>query len=310
MYSQDSGIDISIIIVNYNTQELTAACIRSVYREEKENRFEVILVDNCSDSFDSNFFETAFPGIKLILNTVNAGFSRAVNQGLELSVGRYILLLNSDTEFVNDAASRAMKRMEAGTNIGVLSSMLLNPDGSLQHPAGRFPALRAEFMELFRITRKFSKEERALFYLGNEFDHLGEVFCDWVWGTFFFFSRRVLEELGNTLPDRFFMYGEDIDWCWKIGRAGYRILYYPEAKVIHKEGSSLHFNDESVKYFTRKFPNTYLAVQMNKGAVYTWSLYFVKALHLMTLRRKADHRKAWQMLRFLFGRKNYWLNTR
>lgn len=301
-------IKVSVIILNYNTKDLTCDCIKSILKIENEIPYEIILVDNASTECDPIIFEQQFPDIHVVKNDTNLGFSRGNNIGIDLAKGDYILLLNSDTLLRNDTISYSYRKLEADKTIGALSVKLSNPDGTVQLTANKFPTLKNELMELLRITKFFLKKERSEFFLGSEFDHRTEKECDWIWGTYFFFPKALLNNFKNKLlPDQFFMYGEDIDWCWKIKKLGFRIMYFPDAEIIHYGGASL-VEEEEKKYFERIFPNTFKSIALNKGCIYAWALYFTKAFHLLTLRNRKDFKKAFIYFRFLFGKKQYWLN--
>jgi GT2 family glycosyltransferase len=301
-------LDCSIIIINYNTQSLTSACIKSIYEKTENINYEVILVDNASDECNPDLFLKEFPQIKLIKNKMNIGFAKGINSGIEHANGKYILLLNSDTQLKNNAIKLGVEIMEKDHSIGVLSSKLEYPNGALQYPAERFPSLKTELKELFRLNKKLTPERKSHLYLGPAFDHLTKYEADWIWGTFFMFRKSILEKLGEKLPDKYFMYAEDIDWCWNIKKLGFKILYYPDAEIIHYGGASMSIDSEIDKFFTYMMPNKFDVIATHKGFCYAWVLYFIKAIHLITLKNRQDFKKSKKYLKFLFGKKNYWFN--
>jgi len=299
---------VSVIILNYNTFDITAHCIESIYHLTEGIEFEVILVDQASEDEDPEKFRKMFPDIRLIKNTVNGGFSRGNNLGIAEAGGEYILLLNSDTILINNAVKLARQKMESDGSIGVLSAMLITASGELQYPAERFPSLGSELREFFRMNKHLSEEKRSERFLGGAFDHMTGREADWVWGAFFMIRREVIDRLGGSLPDEYFMYAEDMDWCWKIKKLGYKIWYDAEPKVTHLGGGSMPSQGELDKYFSYMFPNRYRVVCTNRSSLYAWTLYFIKAMHHLTLRRKSDLWQAKRYLRFLFGHRKYWLN--
>jgi len=299
---------VSVIILNYNTFGITARCVESVYQKTEGIEFEVILVDQASEDEDPDKFRLLFPRIKLIASKVNGGFSRGNNLGIAEAKGEYILLLNSDTILINNAIKLACEKLESDASIGALSSMLITASGELQYPAERFPSLGNELREFFRMNKGLSEEIRSRRFLGGAFNHLVECEADWIWGAFFMTRREVIVKLGGRLPDEYFMYAEDMDWCWKIKKLGYRIWYSPLPRVTHLGGGSMPSQGELEKYFTYMFPNRYRVVSRNRSPLYAWSLYFVRALHHLTLRKKVDFWQAKKYLCFLFGRRRYWLN--
>ncbi len=287
-------MDVSIIVVSYNTFELTSSCIRSVIQKTHGMDLEIILVDNASTDKDPDFFFDEFPAIKLIKNTENLGFAKANNIGIEQAVGRYILLLNSDTECLNNAVAEAVRLMERNPAIGVLSGQLQYPDGRVQPVAGRFPSIRRELFDLFRLSKLLGPKERSRHYLGTEADYSRPLVCDWVWGTFFIFRR---EDLGafpeGKLHEDFFMYQEDVQWCYFFKkRLKKRIVYSPAPKVLHHMGASGDGAAQREKYFRTILPNEYRWMCMEKGLLYTRIYYLVRAIHYYSLRTSEDRLKA------------------
>jgi len=299
----------SVVILNYNTFQLTSNCIRSIIAKSKAIEYEVILVDNGSSEFPPEHFKEEFPQLILIKSNKNLGFAKGNNLGIKHAKGEIILLLNSDAQLQNNAILLAYKRIKSDKSIGAISGKLLYPDGRLQFPARKFERLSTELRELFRINNFLKESEKPQYYLGEAFDHRTEIECDWIWGTFFMFRRETLELLPDKkLPDTFFMYGEDIQWCYEIKKLGYKILYYPDAEIVHFVGASLPSEELTDKYFSKIFPNSFKVVSLMHGNLYAWFLYFIKALHLITLRNKSDYQKAKKYLKFLFGKKHFWLS--
>lgn len=250
-------MDVSIIIVNYNTWELTRAAIRSIYQETKDCTYEIILVDNASDK-DPGILLNDFPDIKLIRSPENIGFAKGNNLGIAEANGDYILLLNSDTELKNDAISSVHRFLSGHPDVAVASARLEFPDGRIQHVCQRFPSAKYLAIELFRIQKLWSEEHRSRILLGAFFDHCSFTYTDWVWGTFFMFRKNLLNELPeNKLDDRFFMYGEDVLWCKQFGDLGYKVAYLPEARVVHFMGASKGPKNELMIRHEKEFLRLY-----------------------------------------------------
>jgi GT2 family glycosyltransferase len=232
-------MDISIIIINYNTFELTCKCIESLYQFNEGFSYEIILVDNASIECDANLFKAKFPAINLIISEKNLGFAGGNNLGIQYANGNFILLLNSDTELIENSILMCLKKMNEDKKIGVLSTKLIFPDGKHQPAAQRFPTIKYKLIELFRIQKLFSKRNRGKLLLGAFFDHNENAEADWVWGAFFLFRKEILSLLPNQkLDDTYFMYWEDVQWCMDIKKLGYKIYYFAETKIIHKMGGS------------------------------------------------------------------------
>ncbi len=247
-------MEVSIIIINYNTFLLTLDCITSIIEKSEGISYEIILVDNASTEKDPQLFLEQFPDIQLIRSEQNLGFAGGNNLGIQHARGKYILLLNSDTVLLNNAGQLAFNLMEQDFSIGVLSGQLQYENKVLQAVAGRFPSISRELIELFRVSKFFSKEKRARYYLGTEADYTKSFESDWVWGAFFMFRKEDLKYFPKgKLHDEFFMYYEDVQWCYHFKKhLKKKVCYSPEPKAVHYMGGSDRRNhDQSDKYFGR-----------------------------------------------------------
>jgi len=241
-------MDVSIIIINYNTFQFTSKCIRSIYQHTKGLQFEIILVDNASRECDPLLFKQEFPGIVLIKNVENVGFAKGNNIGIGEAKGDVILLLNSDTELLNEAVSIAFKGLIQNETLAAVSVKLQNADGTVQYQCQRFPSVSLALLELLRLHKLLPQKTRAKVLLSTYFDHNSYVEPDSIWGTFFMFKRKILQHLpGKKLNDDYFMYFEDIQWCMDIKNLGYSIGYVPEGIVIHYMGKSNAPKNELMK---------------------------------------------------------------
>ncbi|KGG79809.1 glycosyl transferase family 2 [Caloranaerobacter azorensis H53214] len=245
-------MDLSIIIVNYNTRELTRQTLQSIYKYNHNLDFEVIVVDNNSSDDSINMIKDEFPQVILIQNKENLGFSKANNIGINKSKGKYILLLNSDTIIQRDTLEIMVDFMETNKEVGAAGCKVVLPDGNLDKACKRsFPTPRNAFYNALKLDKLFPHNKRFgeynLTYL-NE-DEMHEV--DSLVGAFMMVRREVIEEVG-LLDEKFFMYGEDIDWCYRIKKSGWKIVYYPKTKIIHyKGGSSKKKNPKIIYEFYR-----------------------------------------------------------
>ena len=250
-------MNVSIVIINYNTSALTIKCIESLYQYNNGFEYEIILVDNASVECDANLFKEKFPDIKLIKSKENLGFAGGNNLGIEHTIGEYILLLNSDTELIENSIKTSLDFYKSQNNIGALSCKLIFPDGKYQSVAQRFPSIKYKLIELFRVQKFMSKENAGKLLLGAFFDHNVTVEVDWVWGAFFMFKKSLLNKLpNNKLNDEYFMYWEDVQWCYDFVQLGYKNYYLATTKVIHKMGGSSgkknELMDKNGKLFMQK----------------------------------------------------------
>lgn len=249
---------LSIIILNYNTYELTCQCICSIYERTKNIDFEIILVDNASMECNPDKFLELFPNVKLLKNTENRGFSRGCNDGIRLAQGNYILLLNSDTVLLNDAISIAYNFLSNNKSVGVVTCRIENPDGTAQNNCQPFPYVWKRLFEQLRLHKFFPKNIRSNILWGPYFNYDKIAYPDWVWGTYFMFPRNILKIFPhNKLPETFWMYIEDMEWCWLVRKAGYKVAFVPEGRVLHFGGGATHTEkakimmEENLKLFIK-----------------------------------------------------------
>ncbi|OPA76072.1 glycosyl transferase family 2 [Paenibacillus selenitireducens] len=231
-------MDLSIIILNYNTRQLTLDCLQSVYSSITKFSYEVIIIDNHSKDDSVQHFQQQYPMATLIANEDNVGFSRANNQGIRIAQGRYILLLNSDTIVEPDTLDIMIRFMDEQPNVGASGCKVVLPDGSLDKACRRgFPTPSASFYYAFGFSKLFPNNPRfnqyQLGYLSSDESYP----IDCLVGAFMLVRREAIDQVG-MLDEEFFMYGEDIDWCYRIKEAGWQIYYYAETKITHYKGAS------------------------------------------------------------------------
>jgi GT2 family glycosyltransferase len=224
-------MDLTIIIVNYNTKALLQKCLESVFSSQTNSTFEVIVSDNGSTDGSIEIVRQNFPKVRLIENKVNLGFSKANNIAIKQSTGEYILLLNSDTVVRENTFDLSIKYLDEHPQTGIMGGKVLLPDGSLDQACRRkFPNPWNSFLRLFGF-KKFSD-----YNIDAPTDQEMEV--DSVMGAYLMIKKSVVSKIG-LLNEDYFMYGEDLDWCWRVKDAGYKVIYYPKAEIIHfKYGSA------------------------------------------------------------------------
>ena len=233
-------MQLSIVIINYNTYQLTCNCILSIKEKLQDLSYEIILVDNASTECNPQLFKQKFPDINLIASAVNTGFTGGNNMGIAQAKGDYLLLLNSDTELINNAPKICYDYMQAHPEVGMTTAQLLYPDGRVQYNCRRFRTITWELLEVIPVYKLLSKKRREQLMLHHYFDHQSFANCDWVWGAFMMFPRRIISELKcQKLSDDFFMYCEDVLWCWDFKQLGYQIHFLPQAKVMHVHKGSV-----------------------------------------------------------------------
>ena len=237
-------LQLSIIIVNWNGLNVILDCLDSVYNNIKSIDFEVIVVDNNSSDGSPEAVEKKFPDVKLIREEKNHGFAGANNIGIKKALGKYIVLLNSDTIILDSTFKNIIEIMDSDKNIGILGPKVLNEDGSFQSSAGRFPSLMSEISGYFFLSRipglNIVFKDR---FIREEFDEIKEV--DWISGACLFLRKEIIEDVGY-LDERYFMYVEDIDFCYQARKNKWKVVYYPFSKIIHLGGYSVSYASDKV----------------------------------------------------------------
>lgn len=240
------NIDVSIIIVNYNTSDLTLQCLRSVYDKTVGLSFEVIVVDNASSDESVKLIESNYPHVILVKSFENIGFGRANNLGYKYSKGNYIFLLNSDTILINNAVYLLWKFLSENKNISIAGGQLFEKDGvSTTHSYSfLFPSIWSEIDLLFRgrITRKIENKKQ------NEIVKDGFVQVSYITGADMMLRRDDIQQLGFFNPV-FFLYFEETELSYRYYCKGRVSAFLPAAKIIHLCGSSFSLKKNRSKYY-------------------------------------------------------------
>ena len=233
------NLSVSIIIVNYNVKDYLANCLNSIQNSNYGGHVEIIVIDNSSYDGSAAMVRERFPAVRLIENDSNKGFANGVNSGLKAATGDFILLLNPDTVIEEKTISVLTDYMNSHSEVGICGPKILNADGSLQLACKRsFPMPWVALPKLLGLSRLFPRGKWTgrynLTYLDPDQHHSVEA----VSGSFMILRREVLEAVGE-LDERFFMFGEDLDYCYRTIQAGYEIHYVPDTQIIHYKGESV-----------------------------------------------------------------------
>lgn len=231
-------MELSVIIVNYNVKHFLEQCLMSVHSALKDIDAEVFVVDNASSDDSCSMVKQKFPTVKLIENYQNVGFSKANNQAIAQSQGKYILLLNPDTVVQEDTFTKCIAFMNSHSDAGAITVKMIDGKGNYLPESKRgFPSPWVSFFKIFGLTSLFPKSRIfARYYLGH-LDKNATNQIDVLPGAFMFMRKEALNKSG-LLDEQFFMYGEDIDLSYRITQAGYKNYYYPECQIIHYKGES------------------------------------------------------------------------
>lgn len=249
-------MDVSVIIVNWNTRDLLRDCLKSVYEQTKDILFEVIVIDNASSDGSVDMVKSEFCQVVLIENKQNRGFAAGVNQGIAVAKGRYALVLNSDTIVCDNAIGKTMRYADKHPEAALVGCQVLDNSNTIQMTCFRFPSVLNLFLHTFALNKIFKKHH----FLGREWmlwwprDSEREV--EVVSGSFMLVRRNAIDDIG-LMDEDYFLYYEETDWCYRFAKAGWKILFWPGAKIIHCHGGRNSSKQEALK----------MAVQMQKSCL-------------------------------------------
>ena len=230
---------VSIVIVSHNCREPLRACLRSLADEREFVQLEVIVVDNNSRDDTGFMVSSEFPWVKLIVNRTNAGFARAINGGVAFTTGEYLLLLNPDTVIPAGAISRTVDELRSRPDVGMLGCKLVRPDGSFDHACKRgFPTVLSALYYFSGLAARFPDSPRFAQYTAAHLgiDETGTV--DAINGAFMLVRRSAADDVG-LLDERYWLWAEDLDWCHRFWKQGWKVLYWPEVEIVHLKSASV-----------------------------------------------------------------------
>ncbi|HRV08766.1 MAG TPA: glycosyltransferase family 2 protein [Acidobacteriota bacterium] len=230
---------LAVVIVNYNSTPYLRRCLSDLYRYTREPDFRVIVVDNASSDEALDDLPQQYPRLELLRNPRNLGFAKACNQGVRCCSASYYLLLNPDCEVQEGAIDRCLQFLETAADAGIVGCRVENPDGTVQRACRRrIPRPKTAFYRLFGLSTLFPRHPAfSAYYVTDEQEADRPYPVEAVSGSFLMFRQAVLEETGG-LDEDFFLYGEDLDFCYRVSQAGWRIYYHPGAAVTHYKRAS------------------------------------------------------------------------
>jgi hypothetical protein len=303
-------VDVSIIIVSWNVADLLETCLRSIVASARGSAysFETIVVDSASADDTVARVQRDFPAVTLLPQPQNLGFTRCNNIGLAAATGRYLFLLNPDTELVGDALPRLLDYLEAHPHIGIIGPHTLNTDGTHQSTRRRFPTLLTAVFEstwLQPMAPRTLLERYTCADLPD--DSIAEV--DWVQGSALLARRAVYEQIGG-LDEGYVMYSEELDWCRRAKAAGWPVVYHGQARIIHHGGRSseqatarkhVYFQTSKLRYF-RKYHGRWSAQVLRIVLLlnYLWQIAIESLKSLLGHRRQMRQERIhtyWQVIR-------------
>jgi GT2 family glycosyltransferase len=230
-------MDISIVIVNWRTRDSLRECLRSLQRQEGPFTMESIVVDNASQDGSAKMMTTEFPQIRLVCNKQNRGFAAACNQGMSIAKGQFILLLNPDTIVPPGTLAKFLAFAKTRPVSAVIGCRVVNPNGSLEHTCFRYPSLLNILLSALYLNKIFPRNR----FFGREFmtwwdrDSVRDV--DVVTGSCMLIRRKAIEQIG-FMDERYFIYAEEADWCYRFAQAGWKMTFTPSVEIVHLSSQS------------------------------------------------------------------------
>lgn len=269
-------MDLSIIIVNYNTCDLLRQCLRTIFLTQQGIRFEVIVVDNHSGDGSADTVREKFPQVRLIRNFQNEGFSAANNRAFPFCQGDFLLLLNPDTILLPGLLRRMVSFLRVNPKVGAAGCRLEKPGGGMDMACRRsFPRPAISLFKFLRLEKLFPKSRFFSRYNLTFLDPKGNYEVDSLVGAFLMVRKEILEKVGG-LDERFFLYGEDIDWCYRIRQAKWSVFYMGECRALHYKGASsrqgllrknYHFHRAMILFYRKHLASGYPFIL--NGLIYT-----------------------------------------
>ena len=285
-------MDLSIIIVNYNVKEFLQNLIHSIEKASSNLTKEIFIIDNASDDGSVEFIREKFPQIKLIANQKNLGFGKANNLGLNEASGKYLLMINPDTIVAEDTFEKMIEFFDQNKNVGLAGCKILNPDGTLQLACRRsFPGPWVSFTKVTGLSSFFPKSKIFARYNLTYLDENQSYEVDAISGSFMMMRKEVYEKVGG-FDEQFFMYGEDLDLCYRIQKTGYKVFYVHTTQIIHYKGESTKRSslDETKVFYNamhlfvkKHFSSSFLVQIILRSAIAVRSLFATLSLNKLIL---------------------------
>lgn len=259
-------MDVSVIIVNWNTKLALESCIESIYKEAGDVEYEIIVIDNASSDGSAEMVRCRFPEAVLIVEQTNRGYAAAVNKGIGIARGRYVLVLNSDTVLDDAAIEKTVKYADQHPKAAVIGCQVRESLDRIQMTSFRFPSLLNLFLRVSGLAKTFKNNR----FFGRE--HMlwwkrdSQRRVDVVSGMFMFVRADAIREVG-LMDEDYFMYCEETDWCYRFSRAGWKVVFWPGARITHFHGGSQSTRQNSLSMFVQLHKSLLLFLKKHKGPV-------------------------------------------
>jgi GT2 family glycosyltransferase len=277
-------MDVSIIIVNWNTRDLLRDCLNSIVQQTRQLTFETIVIDNASSDGSVSMCELEFPTVKVVANRQNRGFAAANNQGMQLTSGRYTLLLNPDTVVLDGAIDHCVAYADAHSDVGVVGCQVLEKEGQIQQTGFSFPSPWTLFLTLTGLPRAFPRSTLFAKPQLGWWKRDSEEDIDVISGMFMLVRREAIQQVG-LMDESYFIYAEEADWCYRFYKAGWRRVFFPGAKIIHIDGGGKSTSQVNIKMLVQLQKSMMIYYKKNLGFIAwltaKWLFVFSNALRFL-----------------------------
>jgi GT2 family glycosyltransferase len=280
-------IDVSVVVVNWNTRDFLRECLQSVHRETTDVTFEVFVVDNASGDGSAEMVRAEFPSVHLIANEENRGFAAANNQALRLARGRYALVLNPDTIVTDGAIGKTVRIADGEPRVGVLGCQVLLREDAVQMTCFRSPSATGLFLWLTKLERLIPKSWFGGGQSYRDWDRRSARDVDVVTGMYMLVRREAMQQVG-LMDEDYFVYAEEADWCVRFGKAGWRCRFTPEARIVHRDGGGKATAQIPVPMYVMGQKTLLIFLRKNRGRL-SWlagKLVYVAAMTIRTVQWK------------------------
>jgi hypothetical protein len=272
-------IDVSIIIVSWNTKDILRDCVTSIYAQTNCIDFEIIVVDNCSSDGTVKMLLNDFPEVIVIANKTNRGFAAANNQGMTIAKGQYYLLLNPDTLILDGAIQKTYAFAEKNRDIGVVGCQVWLDEKNIQQTCFSFPSISNLIIQKTGLRRVFHNS----FIFGRVnygwWDRKSQMDVDVVSGMYMLVRLEAVKQVG-LMDESYFVYAEETDWCFRFRAAGWRCVFTPMARIVHLDGGNKSTDQASIKMFVQLQKSHLIFYRKQRGLV---SWFIAKTIYTSTM---------------------------
>jgi len=259
-------LDVSIIIVNWNTLALLRDCLNSIYEQVGDVSYEIVVVDNASSDGSPEMVSSDFPSVLLVVEDANRGYAAAINSGIRRAKGRYALILNSDILICDLAIEKTVKYADRHPEAAVIGCQVMKSRDEMQTTCFRFPSLLnlslrvSGLARVFKYNRFFGRENMLWWQRSSERE------VDVVSGMFMLVRYEAIEKVG-MMDESYFLFYEDTDWCYRFAQAGWKMLFWPGAKIIHIDGGNKSTDQDDLRMFVQYRKSLLTFFKKNYGLV-------------------------------------------